>query len=362
MSLDFTIEAPPPDYAAFEAMLTGRERPRRVHLAELRMDEELVRWVTENVFGERWVPVEQDRRAYYRQFVRFAARLGYDVYCYWGYPWIGVPEFEQRLGDDTAALSMGRRSWVEESHGLIRDWADFRAFPWNQVRHDDSLLDALAEALPPGMKLAVSTHLFAAVSQRFLGMQQTFLLAHDDPALIRAVMEVWGEKVHAYYEACLAHPAVAAVMHADDLGHKTGTLLAPDFLRDQVLPWFTRYAELAHSRGKQFWLHSCGNTYALMEDFIEGVKIDAYHSFQDVIMPVAEFQRRWGDRIGVMGGVDMDALGRMPLEEFRGYVRGILADCMPRGRYALGAGNSLANYVRPENYLAMLQEGWRWGK
>jgi uroporphyrinogen decarboxylase len=97
-----------------------------------------------------------------------------------------------------------------------------------------------------------------------------------------------------------------------------------------------------------------------MEDLVGEVGIDAYHSFQDVIMPVADFHRRYGGRIGVIGGVDMDALARMPPPEFRRYVRRILEQVMPRGRYALGAGNSLANYVRPENYLARLEEGWNY--
>jgi uroporphyrinogen decarboxylase len=34
---------------------------------------------------------------------------------------------------------------------------------------------------------------------------------------------------------------------------------------------------------------------------------------------------------------------------------------MPGGRYALGSGNSVANYVPIENYFAMLEEGWRLG-
>ena len=360
MRKELPFTPPAPDYPAFERMITGAEAPRRVHVAELRMDEELVQWATEEVLGERWVALEADRAGYWRQYVRFCERLGYDFVCYWGFPWTGVPELKERRGADTAALGAGQRAWVEEESGIIGDWEDFRRFPWEAVGFGEEPLDLLSAALPEGMRLAVSTHWFAFVSQRLIGMEKLFLLSHDDPALVRAALDRWGELVYRYYEACLRRPEVVAVFHSDDLGYKTATLLAPDWLREYVLPWLKRFADLAHGCGKQFWMHSCGNTLALMEDLIEGVGIDAYHSFQDVIIPVTEFQRRYGDRIGVIGGVDMDALGRRPVEEFRGYVRGILDEAMPRGRYALGAGNSLANYVRPENYLAMLEEGWRW--
>jgi uroporphyrinogen decarboxylase len=358
IKLPFT--PPAPDYPAFERMLTGQELPRRVHVGELRMDPELVQWVTENVFGERWVTPEQGPAAYWPQFIRFCERLGYDFFCPWGFPWVGLPTMKERRGADTAALSSGQRAWVEEEAGVIADWDDFHRFPWDAIQYDLSTLDALEAALPAGMRLAVSTHWFAMVYQKLLGMERLSLMTRDNPALIAAVLDRWGEKVYAYYEACLQRDSVVAVMHSDDLGHKTATLLSPDWLREYVLPWLGRFAALAHGYGKQFWLHSCGNTLAIMEDLIEDVRIDAYHSFQDVILPVAEFHRRYGNRIGVIGGVDMDALGRMPLDEFHPYVRSILDQCQPRGRYALGAGNSLANYVRPENYLAMLEEAWNW--
>ena len=73
-------------------------------------------------------------------------------------------------------------------------------------------------------------------------------------------------------------------------------------------------------------------------------------------MPVAEFQARYGDRIGVLGGIDVDVLAGRPPEEVRGYVREVIDACGPRGRYAVGSGNSIPSYVSVENYLTMLDE------
>jgi uroporphyrinogen decarboxylase len=41
-------------------------------------------------------------------------------------------------------------------------------------------------------------------------------------------------------------------------------------------------------------------------------------------------------------------------------VRDTLDACMPGGGYCLGTGNSVANYIPVENYLAMLDEGRRY--
>ena len=96
-----------------------------------------------------------------------------------------------------------------------------------------------------------------------------------------------------------------------------------------------------------------------MPDLIERVGIQAKHSFEDAIVPIAEFKRRWGGRIGVLGGVDVDKLTRLAPDALRAYVRGIIDECAPGGRFAIGSGNSIPDYVPVENYLTMLDEALR---
>ena len=82
--------------------------------------------------------------------------------------------------------------------------------------------------------------------------------------------------------------------------------------------------------------------YKLMDDLIDDVGIDAKHSFEDKILPVEEAYRRWGDRIAILGGVDMDVLGRGTEEQVRARTRQILEVCGVKGTgYCLGTGNSV---------------------
>ena len=153
---------------------------------------------------------------------------------------------------------------------------------------------------------------------------------------------------------------VGGIFHGDDMGFRSGTLISPDMLRELVLPWHKKFASLAHRYGKISWFHSCGNTKEIINDLIEDVKIDAYHSFQDGTNPVIEFKKKYGNRLAVLGGVDMDKLCRLDEGNLRYYVRNILDECMIGGRYALGSGNTIANYVPIKNYLIMLEEGIKW--
>ena len=81
--------------------------------------------------------------------------------------------------------------------------------------------------------------------------------------------------------------------------------------------------------------------------------------YQDTIIPVTEFKKRYGNKVATLGGVDMDKLCRLDEESLRKYIRGTLDECMPN-RYALGSGNSIVNYMPVKNYLIMLDEGLKW--
>jgi uroporphyrinogen decarboxylase len=148
---------------------------------------------------------------------------------------------------------------------------------------------------------------------------------------------------------------------SDDLGYKTATMLPPADLRRLILPWHKRFAELAHARGKLVFLHSCGQMYDLMDEYIDDVKIDAKHSFEDVIMPVTEAKRRYGVRLTLLGGMDVDFLARADEASIRARTRDYLDLCMPGGGYFLGTGNWVTHYIPLDNYLAMLDEGRKWG-
>jgi uroporphyrinogen decarboxylase len=144
------------------------------------------------------------------------------------------------------------------------------------------------------------------------------------------------------------------------MGYKTGTMVAPQLLKEKALVWHRRMAELAHRHGKLYCLHACGNLEEIMETLIAEVKVDARHSFEDAVEPVTVAKRRWGHRIALLGGVDVDFLCRATPDEVRKRVREILDVCLPGGGYCLGTGNSVANYIPVDNYLTMLDEGRRY--
>jgi hypothetical protein len=116
----------------------------------------------------------------------------------------------------------------------------------------------------------------------------------------------------------------------------------------------------ASTTSSSFWTGKFGNLATIYDDLIEDVGIDGKHSFEDTIEDVRELKSIYGDRIALLGGIDVDFLCRASPEAIRQRVRNTLDICMPGGGYCLGTGNSVANYIPLENYLAMVDEGRRY--
>jgi uroporphyrinogen decarboxylase len=156
-------------------------------------------------------------------------------------------------------------------------------------------------------------------------------------------------------------PQVGGIFMGDDLGYASGTIVSPRVLRQKFLPRTRRIVDLVKGAGKLFILHTCGDVYGIMDDLVD-LGIDAKHSFEDKILPVEEVYRRWGERVALVGGVDVHLLASGSEEEIRRRTRQILDVCGPGGGYVLGTGNSVTNYLPLRNYQAMLDEGRRWNR
>ncbi|HXK44767.1 MAG TPA: uroporphyrinogen decarboxylase family protein, partial [bacterium] len=219
--------------------------------------------------------------------------------------------------------------------------------------------DFISKNLPDGMGILVcpSSGFLEIPLDTLFGYENLCYLMYDNPELVTAVFNRVGEILFSYYEHIVSLPKLVGFFQGDDMGFKTGTLVPPAFLRTHVLPWHKKLAKLAHDNGLIYLLHACGNLEQIMPDLIDDVKIDGKHSYEDEGNSVVDAKRKYGDKIAILGGIDVDKLVRMEENQLRQHVRNILDVCMPGGRYCLGSGNSVTNYVPVENYFAMVEEG-----
>ena len=369
--MNLPIKSPQPNIEKFrDIILKKRVVKDRVHFCELHIDKEIIKEVTLKLLNRKWIEPENDnpktREEYLKNYIECWYRLGYDYIRFTtDFRFEAGLSFKTRIreGDDTAQISKPTRKWTEEGKGIISSWEDFERYFWPKVEDMDFWSYEFASAnLPEGMGImgCLSGGILEIALNDLFGYETLSYLIYDDPELVKAVFDRIGNLVYKAYEKLIGLRNLAGFFQGDDMGFKTATLISPATLKKYVLPWHKRLAELCHSHGLLYILHSCGNIEGIMEDLIGDVKIDARHSFEDAIIPVTEAKKRYGDKIAILGGVDVDKLCRFEEKELRSYVHNILDSCMPGGGYALGTGNSVANYIPLNNYLTMLDEGIRY--
>ena len=277
---------------------------------------------------------------------------------------LGHEIFRVRLdnGRITRALRVGSGPWENEHTGVIRSWADFEAAAWpDPSAVDYGPIEWYEKHLPDDMGIYVTTHVWEDIRAVF-GFETFCYKLYEEPELVDAVARRVGEFNIALTRALCDFRCVFAVYGSDDFGYKSGLMMPPDVLSEKVLVWHKRMSEHTHAHDKLYLLHACGNLAEIMDELIDDVGIDAKHSFEDVIMPVTEAKRQFGDRIALLGGLDVDIVARSDEATIRAKVREILDVCHPGGGYCLGLGNWVTDYIPLDSYLAVLDEGRNYGR
>lgn len=283
----------------------------------------------------------------YARDVRAFALLGYDH----------ANLFPQNGFGFAAGEHHHKQSISLNEGAVITDRASFDAYRWPDVAALDwGYLDHAAAALAPGQVLMASGPCGVLENViRLVGFEHLCELIADDPELVQDIFDGVGSRLVAYYQRVMPHPGVGFAMSNDDWGFKTQTMLSPKQMRRFVFPWHERIVACAHAAGKPAVLHSCGNLAPVMDDVIDGMGYDGKHSYEDGITRVEEAFQRWGSRIAILGGIDVDYLCRTPAAQVHGRAAAFTAAA--GRRWAAGTGNSVPEWVPRDAFYATIEAG-----
>jgi len=335
-----------PDYRYMLDVLANR-RPARLPVYEHIISPKIMEQVLRVQFADLETAQGDDLNQFFAHYCRFWQEMTYDTVSYE----VVITEILPGHG----AIMGGA--------GPIQTRADFDRYPWEELTARywavaAPKFEALGANLPRGMKAlgGVGNGVFE-ISEDLVGFQYLPYIMVDDPELFGAIYQKIGDLMVAIWATFLERysDTFAICRFGDDLGFKTSTLVSPALIRQVVIPQYKRVIELIKGAGKPFLWHSCGKIFGIMDDVI-ALGINAKHSNEDVIAPYDEWIARYGDRIGLLGGIDVDILCRRT-------PAAIVEDVFTKGRrfraaahgYALGSGNSIPEYVPVDGYLAMLE-------
>jgi uroporphyrinogen decarboxylase len=120
-------------------------------------------------------------------------------------------------------------------------------------------------------------------------------------------------------------------------------------------------ASIAHGAGLPFAFHSDGRLWEVIPDLI-ALGVNGLHPIEPKAMDINEVKARYGKKLALIGNIDMDILARGTPEQVRAQVRQRIRDLAPGGGYAVGANPGITDYVLPENYRAMREAAFEFGR
>lgn len=190
-----------------------------------------------------------------------------------------------------------------------------------------------------------------------MGIEHFCLMLKDDLPLVERVLDYYFDWTEVVAER-VCGMGFDVFASTDDMAFRSAPLFSPQVFREIVLP---RYRRVADKITVPWVVHSDGNLMPILEDLLD-LGIAGLHPIEKGAMDIREMKRDYGDRVCLLGNVDLNILGAGTPEEVDREVRELIHDVGPSGGYIVTSGNSLASYLLPENVLELSRAVQKYGQ
>lgn len=182
-----------------------------------------------------------------------------------------------------------------------------------------------------------------------MGFENFCLKLYDDPEFVREMLGRYAAHIGNLIDLYNRLPEIDFVWIGDDLAYKAGLFVSPALFRRHILPFFQSLAE----RIRKPWVyHSDGNISEVLNDIL-ALGPTALHPIEPDAMDIYQLKRDIGDKVCLIGNLDVDLIARGSEEEVCREVARLLGICGKGGGYAFSSGNAITKYAKLENVLAI---------
>ena len=271
-----------------------------------------------------------------------------------------IPEVAEVLGLDAIQIQVLPPIYAEMTvrdgnayvvNGQI-DSADTLAAICMPDPDDNGLLRTIEEMIKRykgDLAMGARVRLGASPSILSMGMENiSAFYADEDDTLIKTVemFANWSQRMNKN----LSEMDFDFFWAFDDIAYTSNMLISPRMFRDV----FKENMKRAASTISKPWIyHSDGNYQAVLDDIIE-IGASGIHPIEKASMDTRWLKENYGNALCLVGNIDIDyTLAFGSEQEVEDEVRERIALLGPGGRYIISDSNSIPDWCKAENILAM---------
>ena len=147
-----------------------------------------------------------------------------------------------------------------------------------------------------------------------------------------------------------------------DLGYRNGLLFSPHHFEEQLRPTFQNLFDYFNGEKLPVILHSCGCVKELIPFFIED-GLTCLHPLEvKAGMDLIELKKDFGDRLALMGGIDVRAMADPDLSIIEEEIKEKIPYAKKGGGYIYHSDHSVSNDVSLLQYQRVLELVAEWGR
>ncbi|HCA78751.1 MAG TPA: nucleoside 2-deoxyribosyltransferase [Bacteroidetes bacterium] len=253
------------------------------------------------------------------------------------------------------------RKWATENSGVITSREDLENYQFPSPQDFDySRFERIRSVLPGRMGVIGQYGDIFTMTWEMMGFESFSLALFENPELVTDLNESIGRLVMPMFEYFALSDAVDVLWYTDDIAFTEGLLVSPDTLRTYFFPWLRKIGDLARKSRKPLLYHTDGILWDVFDEIID-CGVDAIHPIEPKAMDIVDVKKRYGDKLCLLGNVDVDILARGTKEQIRSIVKENIEKVGYNGGYCVGSGNSIPEYVPYDNYLTLLEASREFG-
>ncbi|WP_304130076.1 uroporphyrinogen decarboxylase family protein [Ignavibacterium album] len=333
---------PQPDINVFIKTLRN-EKAGFIPIAELGVHPA----IKEKIIGKKIISVKDE--------IEFWYKAGYDYVKL--QPLVDFNPAKIKTGTNLTFNDDGTvfRKWASESKGVITSFKEFEEYVFPELYEIDYKRFEDAEInLPQGMGIVGQYGDIFTMTWEMMGFENFSFALFEDDELIRLINDKVGNIVLNMFENMSQIDEVKALWYSDDIAYANGLIVSPDTLDKYFFPWLKKIGDIAKSVNKPLIYHSDGILFEVMNKIIE-CGVSALHPIEPKAMNIVDVKKQFGDKLCLIGNIDVDLLARGKKEEVINNVLFNIENVGMNGGYCVGSGNSIPEYVNIENYISMIE-------